>query len=77
MFSLHSEYEFIVFTAATQGSFSTTWFGEPFSLKFKNKVDYKYIFDFPVNLTDSAINGSIALDLLVDTMEFLRKFEDS
>ena len=76
MFSLPSESILFVFTSATQGSLSTPWFGEPFSLKFKNNVLYKYILDFPANLSTSAVNGSIVLDLMVDTMEFSREIEE-
>ena len=76
MFSLPAESMLFVFTSATQGSLSTPWFGEPFSLKFKNNVLYKYILDFPANLSSSAVNGSIVLDLVVDTMEFPREIEE-
>ena len=76
MFSLPSESILFVFTSATQGSLSTPWFGEPFSLKFKNNVLYKYILDFPANLSTSAVNGSIVLDLMVDAREFSREIEE-
>ena len=71
-----SKHTYFVFTSATEGFISTPWFGEPLILKFNKHLFYKYIFEFPTNLSDLVVDGSLVLEVVVDTMEFSKEIEE-